>query len=84
MSKKRKYLTGGFRRKIWEKHNKQCQYCFCETTLFRVPVSLLDNKKPCAIDHIVPFSKGGACTEDNFQLLCVTCNSQKGASLCSK
>jgi 5-methylcytosine-specific restriction endonuclease McrA len=32
-------------------------------------------------DHIIPYSLGGADTEENIQLLCVTCNLKKGARL---
>jgi len=32
-------------------------------------------------DHIIPVSKGGATTAQNLQLLCKTCNLQKGASI---
>lgn len=31
------------------------------------------------IDHILPKSKGGPSEEDNFQVLCTSCNSKKGA-----
>lgn len=74
---KRKYLSGKARKRIWEKHCKLCKNCGRETVLFGNTVSPF-SPLPCAIDHIIPFSKGGLCTDDNFQLLCITCNSQKG------
>jgi 5-methylcytosine-specific restriction endonuclease McrA len=33
------------------------------------------------LDHIWPKSKGGAGTEDNFQVLCTSCNCSKGARI---
>lgn len=35
-------------------------------------------------DHIVPFSRGGATTEENLTTACASCNSSKGARLISE
>lgn len=78
MNAKRKYLNGSLRRKIWEKYGKKCAYCGIETSLFGNTVSPF-GKIPGAVDHMIPFSKNGKCDESNFQWLCITCNSQKGA-----
>jgi len=31
------------------------------------------------LDHIIPWSRGGQCTEDNLTAACVRCNTSKGA-----
>jgi 5-methylcytosine-specific restriction endonuclease McrA len=79
MIRKRKYITGKIRREIWEKFERTCQICGRETVLFGNTVSPFSDKPPCAVDHIKPFSLGGECVIENFQLLCITCNSKKGA-----
>jgi len=33
------------------------------------------------IDHIIPYSKGGATEESNLRVLCEDCNRKKGASI---
>jgi 5-methylcytosine-specific restriction endonuclease McrA len=37
------------------------------------------SNKELHFDHVTPWSKGGANTADNIQLLCGTCNRRKGA-----
>lgn len=77
--RKRKYIYGRIRREIWERFKGQCNQCGICTKLFRKQVGMFDGTRLAAIDHIKPFSVGGECLDDNFQLLCETCNSQKGA-----
>jgi predicted Zn finger-like uncharacterized protein len=52
---------------VWQRDGGRCVYCGAEDYL--------------EFDHIIPFSKGGSSTEQNIQLLCRRCNSQKGAEL---
>ena len=60
---------------IFERDGWHCMLCRVET-----PASLRGSHQPTApeLDHIRPVSKGGAHTEDNLQLLCRACNSEKG------
>lgn len=32
------------------------------------------------IDHVIPFSRGGACSVENAAVRCRSCNARKGAS----
>jgi hypothetical protein len=49
--------------KVWNRDGGKCVKC--------------GNQKNLEFDHIIPFSKGGATTYRNLQLLCKTCNLQK-------
>ena len=49
---------------VWQRDGGRCAQCGAENYL--------------EFDHIIPFSKGGANTFDNVQLLCRKCNSEKG------
>lgn len=75
--RKRMYMSGKKRREIWEKFNKKCQICGKETVLFKCNAPFYSDRVSCAVDHIKPFSKGGECIIENFQLLCECCNAQK-------
>lgn len=68
------------KRRKWteeEKHNtlKACNNrCACCSTKL--------DMKTLTIEHVVPISKGGENVEENFVVLCKTCNSRKGNKFC--
>jgi len=45
----------------------------------RPPSRRLAKTRVLELDHIKPYSKGGAFTVKNLQALCSTCNGRKGA-----
>ena len=47
----------------------QCQYC-----------GDVFDFEDLTIDHVVPRSKGGSNARENLQLLCLSCNTEKGNS----
>lgn len=49
--------------KVWRRDEGKCQKC--------------GSKEKLEFDHIIPFSKGGANTYRNIQLLCESCNRSK-------
>ncbi|MCZ4387971.1 HNH endonuclease signature motif containing protein [Vibrio alginolyticus] len=51
----------------------RCAICRCDLTGLYATGSAL------AVDHIVPLANGGVNDPTNLQILCRTCNSQKGA-----
>ncbi len=59
-------VSPSLRFEILHRDKFTCQYC--------------GRKAPdvqLAVDHIVPFSKGGSCTRDNLTTACVECNAGK-------
>lgn len=52
------------REAVYMRDNYECKFCGASTQL--------------SVDHIIPFSKGGASNIDNYQTLCLPCNIRKG------
>ena len=52
---------------VWRRDKGKCVYCGSDQEL--------------QLDHIIPFSKGGATTFENLQILCRSCNSKKSNNI---
>lgn len=52
---------------VWQRDGGRCRQCSADNYL--------------EFDHEIPFSKGGASTLNNVQLLCRKCNGEKGAKI---
>lgn len=52
---------------VWQRDGGRCKQCGAQEYL--------------EFDHIIPFSRGGASTVNNLQLLCRRCNQKKGAHI---
>ncbi|MST32702.1 hypothetical protein GHK86_08205 [Acidimicrobiaceae bacterium USS-CC1] len=54
---------------VWTRDQGRCRRCGSTSEL--------------QLDHIIPWSRGGATTAENLEVLCGPCNRQKGASVAS-
>ena len=61
--KKSRYIPKPIKKIVWLRDNGKCVDC-----------GSTDNLE---YDHIIPFSKGGANTVKNIQILCSKCNRKK-------
>jgi hypothetical protein len=59
-------ISPAVRQRVYARDGFACVHCGSEDQL--------------SIDHIIPWSKGGAHSEGNFQTLCMPCNIKKGTS----
>ena len=62
-SKRTRTITQNVKDRVWNRDGGKCVQC--------------DSNENLQFDHIIPFSKGGANTYRNIQLLCEQCNRQK-------
>lgn len=62
-SKRTRTITQNVKDRVWNRDGGKCVQC--------------DSNENLEFDHIIPFSKGGANTYRNIQLLCEQCNRQK-------
>ena len=65
----REYIPVALERLVKTRARHRCEYCQSPAAISSAPFSL---------DHIYPFSLGGASDEDNLALSCSFCNSAKG------
>lgn len=59
----RPHISKALRDGIFERDNSRCKDC--------------GSTEDLSIDHIIPFSRGGATGETNLQILCMPCNLKK-------
>jgi len=60
-------VTRSTKQRILERDDYKCQECGATDGL--------------CIDHIIPASRGGDSSDDNLQVLCISCNTKKGNRL---
>lgn len=66
-------ISAARRRRILARDNYTCRGCgFNPSTA---------NRDVLTLDHIIPECEGGTSRDDNLQVLCERCNSEKGRSL---
>ncbi len=61
----RPYIQPAIRHAVHARYGGRCRRC--------------DSEDRLELDHVIPFSRGGADSVDNLQLLCKPCNRSKGA-----
>lgn len=70
----RKPPSPEMKRQVWIRDGGRCKHCGVSNDDAMTKTGFY-----LQYDHIIPFSQNGADTVNNLQLLCVTCNTSKGA-----
>lgn len=65
--KRSRRITQAVKDQVWNRDGGKCVEC--------------GSNEKLEFDHIIPFSKGGANTYRNIQLLCERCNREKSAKI---
>lgn len=64
---RRPVVPAGIKQEVWCRDGGACRYCGSALNL--------------EYDHIIPYSKGGADSVENLQILCRSCNRSKAARI---
>lgn len=79
VTRKARPLHAAERRRIFLRDKGICQRCGVKTVFGGNTASPFTDQIPGHIDHIIPRARGGQNDDANLRLLCITCNSRKGA-----
>lgn len=74
-----KPITRRLAREIYSRDGGRCKECGTKVRFGGNSVSPWDLMASGAIDHVFPISRGGSNSKENLRLLCMSCNSSKGA-----
>lgn len=67
------------RKAVFERDGGVCKECGCEVKFGGNVVSPFTKIASGHVDHIFPRARGGRNDDSNLRLLCMSCNSSKGA-----
>lgn len=66
--------------RFYERSVKRCAECGCSVRFGGTTASPFEHVPAAGhIDHVVPRARGGQNDNSNLQLLCISCNTAKGA-----
>ena len=65
---KTRHIPKEIKREVWNRDNGCCAVCGSSENL--------------EFDHVIPYSKGGATSLGNLQILCSRCNKKKFNKIC--